>query len=137
MRREPRDLFRVKPASDVREYRVEARSTDVFGRVLCNARDQHFVVDGPVQNGCPGEALTPAEIFLTGVAACAVELLGVVARDSKVALRAARASARGVIDRARPVRSDLSLFNSVHFVLSLEGVGQAQAEELVATFKRR
>ena len=45
------------PTSDVREYRIEARSTDTFGRVLCAARQQHFVVDGPVQNGCPGEAV--------------------------------------------------------------------------------
>ena len=27
----------------VREYRAGARSTDVFGRVLCDAREQHFV----------------------------------------------------------------------------------------------
>jgi hypothetical protein len=41
----------------LRRYDVDARSTDTFGRVLCNSRDQHFVVDGPVHNGCPGEAL--------------------------------------------------------------------------------
>jgi uncharacterized OsmC-like protein len=137
MRGEPRDLSNMATASDVREYRVEARSTDTFGRVLCSARDQHFVVDGPVQNGCPGEALTPAEIFLAGVAACGVELLGVIARDTRVPLRSVRASAHGVLDRSRPVRSDVSLFNAVHLVLSLEGVSQAEAEELVATFKRR
>jgi hypothetical protein len=46
--------------------RAEARSTDVFGRVLCDAREQHFVIDGPVWNGCPGEELTPGEAFLAG-----------------------------------------------------------------------
>jgi uncharacterized OsmC-like protein len=71
-------------AADVREYQVEARSPDVFGRVPCNARDQHFVADGPVQNGCPGEAITPGEIFLAGVAACGVELMRVIARDRNV-----------------------------------------------------
>ena len=49
--------------SVVREYRVDARSTDVFGRVLVSARDHHFIVDGPVQNGCPGEEVTPPELF--------------------------------------------------------------------------
>jgi uncharacterized OsmC-like protein len=127
----------VDPKSDLRDYRVEARSTDTFGRVLCSARDQHFVVDGPVQNGCPGEALTPAEIFLAGVAACGVELLGVIARDSRVPLRAVRASAHGTIDRARPVRSDVSLFNSVHLVFALAGVSKTHADELVSAFKRR
>ena len=58
------------PESQIRTYAVRARSTDTFGRVLCSARDQHLVVDGPVQNGCPGEAIGPAELFLGGVATC-------------------------------------------------------------------
>ena len=125
------------PAADVREYQVEARSTETFGRVLCSARDQHFVVDGPVQNRCPGEAVTPAELFLAGVAACGVELLHVIARDSKVPLRNVLVTANGVLDRSRPVRSDVSVFNSVHLAFTLDGVDQAQAEELISTFKRR
>ena len=63
------------------QYEVQARSTETFGRGLCSARNHHFVVDGPVQNGCPGEAITPAELFLAGVAACGVELVQVIARE--------------------------------------------------------
>jgi uncharacterized OsmC-like protein len=124
-------------ASDIREYRVEARSTETFGRVLCSARDQHFVVDGPVQNGCPGEAITPAELFLAGVAACGVELLHVIARDAKLPLLDVLVTAHGVLDRSRPVRSDVSVFNSVRLAFTLDGVDQAQAEELISSFKRR
>ena len=124
-------------AADVREYRIEARSTDTFGRVLCNARHQHFVVDGPVQNGCPGEALTPAEIFLAGVAACGVELLQAIARDAQVPLRSAHVAARGVLDRSRPVREDVNVFNAVHLTFTLEGVEREEADDLVAAFKRR
>jgi len=124
-------------SADVRRYEVTARSTDTFGRVLCSARDQHFVVDGPVQNGCPGEAVTPAEIFLAGVAACGVELIGVVARDQQVPLRAVRVAIEGVLDRSRPVRTDATVFNSVHLKFELAGVDEAQAGELVAAFKRR
>ena len=124
-------------ASDIREYRVEARSTETFGRVLCSARDQHFVVDGPVQNGCPGEAITPAELFLAGIAACGVELLHVIARDAKLPLLDVLVTANGVLDRSLPVRSDVSVFNSVHLAFTLDGVDQAQAEELISTFKRR
>ena len=40
----------TSPAPTIREYRVDARSTDVFGRVLVSAREHHFIVDGPVQN---------------------------------------------------------------------------------------
>ena len=64
--------------SDVREYSVQAASTDTFGRVLTSSRNHHFIVDGPVQNGCPGEAITPAELFLAGVACCGVELVQVL-----------------------------------------------------------
>ena len=72
---------------DIRRYAVRATTTDVFGRVLASARDQHHVVDGPVQNGCPGEAITPAELFLSGVAACGAELIQVLAAQSGVPLR--------------------------------------------------
>src|SRR5215471_5513831 len=68
--------------ADIREYEARATSTGVFGRVLCSARNHYFVVDGPVQNGCPGEEVTPAEIFLAGVAACGVELVQVLARSA-------------------------------------------------------
>ena len=48
----------------LREYGAEARSSDVFGRVICRAREHHFVIDGPVHNGAPGEEVTPSEAFL-------------------------------------------------------------------------
>ncbi len=67
--------------TDLRRYSAQAHSTETFGRVLCSARTQHFVADGPVQNGCPGEALSPGELFLAGVASCGVELVQVIAAD--------------------------------------------------------
>jgi uncharacterized OsmC-like protein len=118
-------------------YEVHARSTDVFGRVLCDARDQHFVADGPVQNGCPGEAVTPAELFLSGVAACGVELLGVLARDQQVPLRTAHVTIQGVNDPVHPVRPDVNLFNSVQLSFTLRGVSEEQGQTLIAAFKRR
>lgn len=123
--------------SDLREYEVFAQSTDTFGRVLCRCRNHHFVVDGPVQNGCPGEAVTPAEIFLSGVAACGVELLQVIAKSQELPLKAARVAITGVMDRSRPVRSDLALFNTVRLSFSLSGVTREQGAELVEAFKGR
>jgi len=74
---------------------------------------------------------------LAGVAACGVELLQVIARDARVPLRAIRVSAHGALDRSRPVRPDVNVFNSVHLTFDLAGVDRAQAEELISTFKRR
>ena len=123
--------------SNIRRYDVQARSTDVFGRVLCSCRNHHFVSDGPVQNGCPGEAITPAESFLTGVAACGVELLQVIAKENSVPLRGARVKITGAMDRSRPVRPDFALFNSVHLDFELEGVSEKQGSELIEAFKKR
>lgn len=118
-------------------YEVAARSTDVFGRVLCSAREHHFVIDGPVQNGCPGEELTPAEAFLAGIAACSVELIHVFAREEAVPLRAVRAGIEGDLDRDNPVRTDVTVFNRVALRLELEGVDDGQARRLVERFKGR
>ena len=87
--------------TDVREYAAQAASTDTFGRVLCSARNHHSVVDGPVQNGCPGEAINPAELFLSGVAACGVELVQVLAKSQAVPLHGIAADIRGTVDRGR------------------------------------
>ena len=120
-----------------RRYEVDARSTDVFGRVLWSCRDQHFVADGPVQNGCPGEAVTPAELFLSGVAACGVELVQVLAKDRGIPLRSARVAITGEMDRANPVRKDFALFNSVRLRFDLAGVTPEQGSELIALFHGR
>jgi len=122
---------------DLREYRAEARSTDVFGRVLCNAREQHFVIDGPVWNGCPGEALTPGEAFLAGVAGCGVELVQVIAAEDGLAVGAVEVSIHGVVDRERPVRDDMTVFNRVRMRFRIEGVSEEQAASLAERVARR
>ena len=124
-------------AAEVRRTAVEARSTDVFGRVLLSAREHHFVVDGPVHNGCPGEEVTPAELFLAGVAACGVELLQVIARAEDVPLRRVGASITGEVVPSQPLRDDVTVFNRVRLRLDLEGVTADQGDLLVKRFKGR
>jgi uncharacterized OsmC-like protein len=123
--------------AEVRRYEVDARSTDTFGRVLWSCRDQHFVADGPVQNGCPGEAVTPAELFLAGIATCGVELVQVIAKADGVPVRAVRAEVEGVLDPANPVHRDVRVFNSVRLRFELAGIDERRARELVEGFKRR
>jgi uncharacterized OsmC-like protein len=125
------------PPPPVREYDVAARTTDVFGRVLCNARTHHFVVDGPVQNGCPGEELTPPELFLSSVAACGVELVQVIARDSNVSIGSAHVTVHGVVDRSRQARPDVTVFNAMSMEFTVTGTDGASAAALVEAFKRR
>jgi uncharacterized OsmC-like protein len=127
----------TNPPSTVREYDVEARSTEIFGRVLCSARDHHFIVDGPVQNGCPGEEITPVELFLSAVAACGVELVHVIARDQNAPLERVRVKIHGMSDRSRQTRSDVTTLNTVRLDFTLTGTDDAQSAALVEGFKRR
>jgi uncharacterized OsmC-like protein len=121
----------------VRQYTVSASSTEIFGRVLCSARNHHLVVDGPEQNGCPGEEITPVEVFLSAVAACGVELVQVIAKAEKLPLRKVGVTIASTQDRSRPVRPDISLLNSVHVKFQLEGVSREQGERLIGAFKGR
>ena len=123
--------------ADVRQFAAEARSTDVFGRVLCNAREQHFVIDGPSWNGCPGEALTPGEAFLAAVAACGVELLQAIAADDGTHVGTIAVQIDGIVDRGHPVRDDMTVFNRVSMRFDISGVAQEQATSLVERVGRR
>jgi len=127
----------LNATAEVRQYGARARSTDTFGRVLCACRQHHFVVDGPVWNGCPGEAVTPGELFLAAVASCGVELLHVIARERDVGLRQVGVDIDGTIDRSRPARADVTLFNSGRIGFELEGVSGQEAAQLVEAFKGR
>jgi uncharacterized OsmC-like protein len=121
----------------VRSFALDARSTDVFGRVLVNARHHHFVIDGPAQNGCPGEALTPPESFLAGVLGCGVELVQVIAREQGVPLARVTAHLEATLDRSNQPRADVTLFNRVVLSFVLAGVSEADAAALVGAFKKR
>ena len=125
------------PPPPIREYDVAARTTDVFGRVLCNARTHHFVVDGPVQNGCPGEELTPPELFLSSVASCGVELVQVIARDTNVPIGPVSVTVHGVVDRSRQARPDVTVFNSMRMDFVVSGTDGSAAAALVEGFKKR
>ena len=119
------------------DYTVRAESTGTFGRVLLSARTQHLVVDGPAQNGCPGEAATPAELFLGGVATCAVELVQVLARERNVELAGVQATISGSVDRSHEVRDDVTVFRSVQLHFTMQGVEAGAAGTLVEAFKGR
>jgi uncharacterized OsmC-like protein len=123
--------------ADIRQYEVSAASTDIFGRVMCGARNHHFIVDGPEQNGCPGEEVTPAEIFLAGVACCGVELIQVLAKSAEIPLKGINVRIRGSMDRSKPVRPDVTLFNSVRLHFQIQGINDQQAGQLIESFKGR
>jgi uncharacterized OsmC-like protein len=125
------------PDSTVRQYTARAASTYVFGRVMCSVRNHHYVIDGPETNGCPGEEVTPAELFLSAVASCGVELVQVIAKSDGIPVQGISVDIDGRMDRSKPVRPDVSLFNSVKLQFRIKGVTDADAKQLVEKFKGR
>jgi len=121
----------------IREYDARATTTRTFGRVLAGARDHHIVVDGPVQNGCLGEAITPAEMFLAAVASCGAELVEVIAREEGVPLGTVDVAITGWVDRSNQPRADVTTFNKVHLDVTLTGVDEPRGRALVDGFRRR
>lgn len=111
---------------------VRSRTTGEPGRSLATARDQHFVIDEPAYNGGPGEAITPAEVFLSGVSACGVLLVESFARRDGVALKHADATIEGVRRRDDPAN-----FQYAKLRFELVGPSQAEAERLVEAYKAR
>ncbi|MGE5322149.1 MAG: hypothetical protein ACM3SW_04780 [Actinomycetota bacterium] len=60
-----------------------------------------------------------------------------LAKSSGIPLKAIDVSIRGTMDRSRPVRPDVALFNSVALRFRMSGVNDAQAKQLVESFKGR
>ena len=52
-------------------YKVHSYSTGTPGRAICNARTHHWVADGS-----GGEMVGAGELFLSGISACAVNMVG-------------------------------------------------------------
>ena len=124
-------------ASDIRNYAIAARSTETHGRVMCSVRNHHFIIDGPVQNGAPGEEVTPAELFLTGVGSCGVELIQAFAKTESIPLTGVTVDITAMMDRSNPVRKDYTVFNAVNVKFKLKGVTPAQGNALTDRFKGR
>jgi uncharacterized OsmC-like protein len=90
-----------------------------------------------VANGCPGEELTPPEAFLAGVASCGVELVQVIAREQSVPVGDVTVRIEAIVDRSKPVRPDLTVFNAVRMRFTLAGVPRDRAGGLIEQFQKR
>jgi len=110
---------------------VRSETTSMPGRSISHVRGQELVIDEPTHLGGPGEKITPAEAFLSGIAACGVLLVQGRARDTGVALERVEATI-GAVRR----RSDTSVFQEIRLAFVMTGPEQAQAEDLVAHYQQ-
>ena len=62
-------------------YKVRSYSTGTLGRAICNARYHHWVADGS-----GGEEVGAGELFLSGISACAVNMVESIAHEDQIPL---------------------------------------------------
>ncbi len=117
-------------------WQAETTSSGIPGRALGRVRSNNFVVDDYAMapyNG-PGEEPGAAELFLSGVTACAVLMLERIARTDGLPLEHVRASMEASRD-PDVERPGPPTFDDAHLTFEFRGLTKEQAGQLVETFK--
>jgi len=109
---------------------IRSSSSGTIGRAVSHVRGQRLTLDSSAQSRT--DALTNSEAFLASIASCGVTLIELYAADKGVPLKRADVTIEGVRPAAEPNR-----FASATMRFELAGVTQAQADELVQTYKNR
>ena len=112
-------------------YQVRSYSTGTLGRAICNARTHHFVADD-----AGGEMVGAGELFLSGITACAVNMVERLASVDNVQLDWMDVGAEAWRDPDK-VSADLSVYDAIRVNFEMWGVDDDQAHELVDTWKKR
>ena len=109
---------------------VRSVSSGTVGRARNTTRDAApLVLDSSTRP--QADAFTNSEAFLAGVSSCGVTLIEMYAQETGVPLQRMTATIEGVRTPPEP------RFSRVLMRFELVGVSQAQAEELVDTYRKR
>jgi len=109
---------------------IRSSSSGTIGRAVSHARSARLTLDSSTHP--KPDALTNSEAFLAAVSSCGVTLVEGHAQETGVPLKRMDVTIEGTRAAAAPNR-----FASVTMRFELAGVSQAQAEELVATYRQR
>ncbi len=107
---------------------VRTYSIGMPGRALNSARTQHFILDS---SSGPSEALTNSEAFLAGISSCGVTLIEKYAQQVALPVTRIAVTITGARS-ATPAR-----FDRIEMRFEFTGVGQKDAEKLVAVWQER
>ena len=116
-------------SDDEIRYEMTSYSTEVVGRTLNSARNNHFVIDSP---SGPGEALWTGEAFLAGIAACGVTLVQSIAKEQGAALGPLSVNIAGVRLKSKPAD-----FSRMDVKFEFRQTDPKVAEDLVEGWKSR
>jgi uncharacterized OsmC-like protein len=116
--------------SDVKIDTVRSSSSGVLGRARSEARGHKLFLDSSSRP--QADAFTNSEAFLGGVSSCGVTLIEMHAKESGIPMTSIDVTIEGARTAAEPNR-----FSTVTMTFEIAGVSQAQADELVATYRGR
>ncbi len=108
---------------------VQSSSSGTIGRARSVARDVPLVLDSSSRP--QPDALTNSEAFLAGVSSCGVTLIEAHAQETGVPLERMTVTIEGRRGPSDP------RFSAITLMFELVGVSQAQAEDLVETYRKR
>ena len=112
-------------------YKVRSYSTGTLGRSICNARNHHWVAD---DSG--GEEIGAGELFLSGISACAINMVERLAKEGEMPLDWMDVSVEAYRDPdATP--GDRTVYDDIRVHFDMWGVSDADGESLVDTWKKR
>ncbi len=112
-------------------YKARSYSTGTLGRAICNARTHHFVSDNS-----GGDEVYSGELFLSGIAACAVNMVERIAHDEEITLEWMDVGVESWRDPDKE-QGERSVYDAIRVNFEMWGVADDQAHELVETWKRR
>jgi uncharacterized OsmC-like protein len=115
--------------------KVTTVSTGIPGRHIWSARHNHVIIDDSAAHDGPGDAPGAGELFLAGITGCATLMVERLARSSKAPLKRVEVSMEGLID-TQAKREGPAVFESAKLKFKMVGVSEAQAREMVETYKR-
>ncbi len=116
-------------------YRVRSYSTGTPGRAICNARNHHFVADGT-----GGEEIGAGELFLSGISACAVNMVERIAGAEAIPVDWMDVSVEAYRDPAREPGLEpgsITVYDDVKVHFQIWGVDDDQGQYLVDQWKMR
>jgi uncharacterized OsmC-like protein len=112
-------------------YKVRSYSTGTLGRAICNARTHHFVADDPGK-----DEVGAGEFFLSGIAACAVNMVERLAHQDAIPLQWMDVSVEAYSNPDK-VPGEVSVYDAMRVHFEMWGVQAEHAQALVETWKRR
>jgi uncharacterized OsmC-like protein len=108
---------------------IVSSSSGIIGRARNEVRDVSVPLDSSSRP--QPDAFTNSEAFLGSVSSCGVTLIEMHAKETGVPLERMTATIEGRRPSTQP------RFSSVTLTFEMTGVSQAQAEELVETYRKR